>query len=104
MRQDTLEQLSAVPSLFSFASFQRYYETYRDQATLHVEIENGKAQLIVPHSEQDTLRYWERELQNLRSDYARYSRMAGFSEVSGPGITITISEIFFPWKPRNCGK
>lgn len=96
LRQDTLEQLSAVPSLFSFASFQRYYETYRDQATLHVEIENGKAQLIVPHSEQDTLRYWERELQNLRSDYARYSRMAGFSEVSGPGITITISEIFFP--------
>jgi len=92
LSEGTVTQLTQVPTLFSSDNFRQYFESYRNISTLQVIIEGGNAKLAPPPSDQTTLNYWEKEIQTIRNDYARISRTAGLSEVSGQGISITIHD------------
>lgn len=89
---ETAAELAGVSSIFSFDYFRSHYQSYRNLTSLQIEIENGYAQLVNPEIDQDAINYWEREIQTIRQEYNRVSRAAGFAEVSGPGIAITISD------------
>lgn len=91
----TIDELSQVPTIFSFDYFRNLYESYRSLAAVQVEIEGGTARVSTPQNDQDTIRYWEREIQNLRNAYGQISQAAGFSEISGPGISISIHDRLF---------
>lgn len=95
LRDETLAQLENVSTLFNFETFRNNYENYRRLSTLQIEIEQGRAQLATPNNDQDTLKYWEREIQNIRNDYTRISKTAGFAEISGPGVSVTIHNKLF---------
>lgn len=87
---DLEQQLSELETLFNFAYFRNYYETYRAQSVIQVEIEEGAASLITPAREQVTLEYWEEQIQALRTEYSRVAQSAGFSEIAGAGIRLEI--------------
>lgn len=93
--EETAAELEDVSSLFSFDYFRSHYQSYRNLTSLQIEIEDGYAQLINPEIDQDAIKYWEREIQAIRQEYTRVSRAAGFAEVSGSGIVITISDKYY---------
>ncbi|HOC06031.1 MAG TPA: DUF881 domain-containing protein [Bacillota bacterium] len=90
LEEDTLNQLLAIENLFSKEAQRGFYEPYRHLSTLKVLIENGVAQLIPQSLEQETIKYLEGEIENLRQEYARINQMAGYAEMSGPGIEIYV--------------
>lgn len=90
LEEDTLNQLLAIENLFSKEAQRGFYEPYRHLSTLKVLIENGVAQLIPQSLEQETIKYLEGEIDNLREEYARINQMAGYAEMSGPGIEIYV--------------
>lgn len=93
---ETLAQLGNLSTLFSIDVFRENYVDYLALTSMQIEIEEGTARRVVPSSDQDTIKYWEREIQNLRNEYRRVTRLAGLAEASGPGITITLRDKYFP--------
>ena len=91
-----LAQLGNLSTLFSIDVFRENYADYLALTSRQIEIEEGTARRVVPSSDQDTIKYWEREIQNLRNEYRRVTRLAGLAEASGPGITITLRDKYFP--------
>lgn len=85
---DLQQQLAELETLFSHSSFRSYYETYRAQSVIQVEIEDGSATTVIPATEQVTIEYWEEQIQSLRSEYSRMAQGAGFSETTGAGIVL----------------
>jgi len=90
LNEETLAQLSQAPTLFDYERFQPYFESYRKVSSLQVLVEDGIAQIAADPSNQETINYWEREIQKLQTDYGRIASSAGFAELSGPGITLNI--------------
>lgn len=90
LEEDTLTQLLGIENLFSKEAPRGFYEPYRHLSTLKVLIEKGVAQLIPQNLEQDTIKYLEGEIDNLREEYARVNQTAGYAEMSGPGIEIYV--------------
>lgn len=88
--EDTLTQLLEIENLFSKESQRGFYEPYRHLSRVKVLIENGVAQLIPSNQEQDTIKYLDGEIQNLRDEYAKINQIAGYAEISGPGIQISV--------------
>jgi hypothetical protein len=92
--EDTLDQLLKIENLFSKESQRGFYEPYRHLTTLKILLENGVAQLIPANQEADTKKYLEAEIENLREEYAIINQTAGYAEISGPGILISIYDQF----------
>ena len=90
----TLTELSKLDTLFSIDTFQDNYDGYLALASLQIEIEEGIAKRAIPQNDQDTIKYWEREIQNLRIEYSRIAKLAGAAEAAGPGITVTLYKYF----------
>jgi len=90
LRESTLDQLKGIENLFSKEALQGFYEPYRHLSTFKVLIENGVAQLVSQNQEQDTIKYIEGEIEILRADYAKINKTAGFAEISGPGVIISV--------------
>lgn len=93
---ETLAELAELPTLFDIDIFRTNFESYRNLASLHIEIENGIAYLAIPSNDRDTIKHWEREIQNIRTDYSKIAKLAGFAETSGPGISIDLHDKYFP--------
>lgn len=55
-----------------------------------VEISNGKIMIITPRTLFDRVKVLERELANLRSQLRELREIAGYSELSGPGIVVKV--------------
>ncbi len=95
LRESTLDQLKGIENLFSKEALQGFYEPYRHLSTFKVLIENGVAQLVSQNQEQDTIKYIEGEIEILRADYAKINKTAGFAEISGPGVIISVYDQVF---------
>lgn len=93
---DTLAQLEKLGSLFSIDAFRENYDDFLAMASLQIEVEEGTARRVAPSNDQDTIKYWEREIQSLRNEYRKITKLAGLAEVSGPGISVTIRDKYFP--------
>lgn len=72
-----------------------YFEPFRRLATFKVLVENGAAKLVPLSQEQDTIKYLEGEIEILRADYAKVNKAAGFAEISGPGVIISVYDQVF---------
>lgn len=55
---------------------------------IEVEVANGRATLLTPSTAMDKVRVLNSELSMLNSSLSGVSRLAGFAELSGPGIII----------------
>lgn len=97
---ETTDELTKIPTLFNFELFRTHFQSYSSITAMQVEIEDGFAQLINPEIDQDALKFWEREIQTLRADYTKIARAAGFADVSGAGISVTINDKFFSVSAR----
>lgn len=95
LSEKTKVELAKVPTLFSFDAFRNDFESYRSLSTLQVAVEGGVAQLAIPETNQDTILFWEKEIQTMRGEYAKVSKSAGFAEVSGAGLTLTLHDKLF---------
>lgn len=95
LREDTLVQLKSIQNLFSQEALRDYYELYRHLSTFKIMIENGVAQVLPRNQEQQTYKYLEEEIQVLRAEYAKVNKIAGFAEITGPGIIILVYDQVF---------
>ncbi len=88
--EELTRELEAVENLFSHSRFQPHYQNYKDDITFEIEVEWGSARLLSPVHERTTREYWEGLISDLRSEYSRVSRNAGFSEITGSGIRLEV--------------
>lgn len=95
LREETLDQLKNIENLISQDALHDYYELYRHQSTFKITIENGVAQLIPRNQEQQTFKFLEEEIQVLRAEYTKVNKIAGFAEITGPGIIIKVYDQVF---------
>lgn len=94
--QNTLSELSNLATLFSIDTFRENYDDYLDLCSLQIEIEQGSAWRSAPNNEQDTINFWEREIQNMRNEYNRIAKLAGLAEAVSPGISVTLYDKHYP--------
>ena len=95
LSEETMLKLSNVPTLFHFEYFRNLFESYRSLSSFQVEVEAGTAQLSTPNLDQDTIRYWEKEIQTMRNEYGRISQNAGFADISGTGISLSLYDMIY---------
>lgn len=95
LRDSTLSQLKEIENLFSKEALRGFYEPYRHLSTFKVLVENGVAQLVPQNQEQDTIKYLEGEIEILRTEYAKVNKKAGYAEISGPGVIISVYDQIF---------
>lgn len=97
---NTITELSKLDTLFSIETFRENYDGYLALCSLQIEIEQGSARRAAPVNDQDTIKYWEREIQNMRTEYARITKLAGMAEAVGPGISVLLYD-HFPLQARD---
>lgn len=95
LQEATLARLEDVENLFGRDSLSQLDEPLRRLTIFKVLIDNGVAQLISQSQEQDTIKYLEGEIETLRSEYARVNKLAGFAEIAGPGVVISVYDQIF---------
>ncbi len=83
-------ELAEVENLFNHSYFRPYYQTYKADSTFEIEVDWGTARLLSPVMERMTRESWQELISELRSEYSRVSRTAGFSEITGAGIRLEI--------------
>ncbi len=55
---------------------------------IEIEINNGNASLLIPRTLGDKLKFYQNEIENVRSSLHDMRRMSGFGQLSGPGIIV----------------
>lgn len=95
LRETTVNALKQIENLLSRDSLRKFFQPFRLLSTFKVLIENGGAQLVPQNPEQDTIKYLEGEIENLRREYAKVNKIAGFAEISGPGVVISVYDLVF---------
>lgn len=95
LHDSTIEALKEIENLFTLESLRSFYEPFQQLATFKILLEKGTAQLVPQRQEQDTINYLEGEIENLRGEYAKINKTAGFAEISGPGLVISVYDQVF---------
>lgn len=95
LQAETLSALKEIENLFAIESLNNYYESFRQLATFKIQIEKGVAQLVSQRQEQDTINYLEGEIETLRGEYTKVNKTAGFAEISGVGLIISVYDQVF---------
>lgn len=80
LREETMVKIAETVSLGELAQ----------DLTVDIEVENGRAQLIMPYSEQEQIRALSKEMDSLRVTLHEVRTRAGFAELTGPGIILRI--------------
>lgn len=90
LRQETQNYLHRLPTIFSFEGFRPFYAVLKNQTSFELDVEGGIARMVSSQRDQQTIAYWEKEIQSLRSQYNQAARGAGLAEVSGRGVVIRV--------------